>query len=244
MSSVPRYAVFLLAFGCAPVIRAHSYVVELRQVRNGDLLEGRGYSRGYGVNKSPLVIILPPAPNPFVSVTDLMCKTTQTVNNQTGAWPSLEVHPGDRVALRYRENGDISVPTPNKLTFGTLSVYGTANPIEGEVLSGVHHVWNRNATGGDRRGRLLARQSFDDGSCYTDDNSILSTSRAALGQPPHDDLDGQQLACRIEVDVPGDVPSASTYSLYWVWDWPTYSAVGPGKVKDEMYTTCIDLYIA
>jgi len=43
--------------------------------------------------------------------------------------------------------------------------------------------------------------------------------------------------------IPVDIPIGSTYSIYWVWDWPTIPGVDVAEGKDEYYTTCSDIDI-
>lgn len=176
---------------------------------------------------------------------DAMCKTTQSIGNQSSSYPHLLARPGDQIALRYRENGHISKPVPEKPTFGSVSIYGTNDPRDSDTVVHIHHIWNANNTGGDLRGRLLQRQSFDDGSCYERNDSELSAVRAVAGQPPHDEIDGASLACKAVVTIPKDISSSTLYTLYWVWDWPSVGNVGgEGAIlKEELYTTCIDIQI-
>jgi hypothetical protein len=133
---------------------------------------------------------------------DHMCKSTQTQGNQSREYLILRAKAGDLVALRYRENGHIPKPEPDRLTFGIVSVYGTSFPQTNDALLEIRHVWNANHTGGDLRGRLLHRQSFDDGSCYEYNGSNLSVRRSIVGQPPHDELDGASLTCKAVVKIP------------------------------------------
>jgi hypothetical protein len=177
---------------------------------------------------------------------DTICKYTQSASNQSSSFPRLQAQSGDQIALRYRENGHISKPILEKPTFGSVSVYGTDDSRDSDTVVNIHHIWNANNTGGDLRGRLLQRQSFDDGSCYEKNESELSAVRTIAGQPPHDEIDGASLACKTVITIPKDIPSKTLYTLYWVWDWPSVGNVG-GKVtilKEELYTTCIDIQIA
>lgn len=192
-----------------------------------------------------MTYLLPLSQRSSLTNMDMVCKSTQSAGNQSSAYPRLQAQPGDQVALRYRENGHISKPIPEKPTFGSVSVYGTNDPRDSDAVVNIHHIWNANNTGGDRRGRLLQRQSFDDGSCYENNESELSAIRAVAGQPPHDGVDGINLACKSVVTIPRDVPQKTWYTLYWVWDWPSVGNVG-GKgtiLKEELYTTCIDIQI-
>jgi hypothetical protein len=116
--------------------------------------------------------------------------------------------------LRYRENSYISKPILEKPTFGLVSVYGTGDSRDSDTVVNIYHIWNANNTGGDLRGRLLQRQSFDDGSCYEKNESGLSAVRTIAGQPPYDEIDGASLACKTVITIPKDVPSKILYTLY------------------------------
>lgn len=192
-----------------------------------------------------MTYLLPLSQRSSLNNMDAMCKETQSIGNQSGSYPHLLAQPGDQIALRYRENGHISKPIPEKPTFGTISIYGTGDPRDSDTAVHIHHIWNANNTGGDLRGRLLQRQSFDDGSCYERNDSELSAIRAVTGQPPHDAIDGTSLACKAVVTIPRDISASTLYTLYWVWDWPSVgNEGGEGAIlKEELYTTCIDMQI-
>ena len=161
-----------------------------------------------------MTYLLPLSQRSSLTDMDKVCKSTQSLGNQTSSYPYLRAQPGDEIALRYRENGHISKPIPEKPTFGSVSVYGTGNPRDSDAVVDIHHVWNANNTGGDLRGRLLRRQSFDDGSCYEKNESELSAVRAIAGQPPHDEVDGASLACKTVVSILGDVQTKTLYTVY------------------------------
>lgn len=250
------------------LIHCHSYVVEVRKISNGTFFGAPGYPRAYGIVQTlrnisllecllrqvdpssslyddQMTYLLPLDQRVSLTDQDLICKSTQSLGSQSSNYPYLRARPGDEIALRYRENGYISKPILEKPSFGAVSVYGTGKPRESDTIVEIHHIWNANNTGGDQRGRLLWRQSFDDGSCYEKNESGLSAIREASGQPPHDEIDGASLACKVIVRIPDDVPTKTMYTLYWVWDWPSVGNVG-GKeavLKDELYTTCIDIQI-
>lgn len=192
-----------------------------------------------------MTYLLPLSQRLSLTNADMICKSTQSLGNQSSNFPYLRAQPGDHIALRHRENGHISKPIPEKPTFGSVSVYGTCDSRDSDTVVDIHHVWNANNTGGDLRGRLLQRQSFDDGSCYENNESELSAIRAVAGQPPHDETDGTSLLCKTVVKIPRDVPTKTMYTLYWVWDWPSIGNVeGKGTIlKEELYTTCIDIQI-
>lgn len=176
---------------------------------------------------------------------DLICKPTQVQGNQSSEYPVLRARAGDHIALRYRENGHITKQEPDKLTFGSVSVYGTNISQTTDTLPRIHHVWNANHTGGDMKGSLLHRQSFDDGSCYEKNDSELAIMRSVAGQPPHDAIDGASLTCKVVVMIPKAVQSKTTYTLYWVWDWPSIidTEGAAGVRKEQVYTTCVDIQI-
>ena len=186
---------------------------------------------------------LPSGGSPTFVRSDLMCKISE-VRTQSPGYPRLLVTPGTMVALRYKENGHITKPTAEKLSTGAVSVYGTAFPLPSDTLAHVHHVWNANGTGGDGRGRLLGRTSFDDGSCHEANDSSLSKLRQQKPQPPHDSIDGPSLLCWTSVPLPDNLTPGSLYTLYWVWDWPSADLTTNSILKQEVYTSCIDLDVS
>lgn len=177
---------------------------------------------------------------------DTMCKKSQQTQYQSNGSPRLQAAPGDLIALRYQENGHVTLPQnqpgkqPNR---GTVFVYGTQTPKFPELFLDVFGQWNTSSTG--ERGILLASQGFDDGRCYQVNEGNISVSRQA--QFPHTptQLTGANLWCQNNIRLPTDIPTGSPYTLYWVWDWPTEPGVDPNlpKGKAELYTTCIDIDI-
>lgn len=93
---------------------------------------------------------------PRILQTDLICKDTQRgVVEPSKNSPRLQANPGATIALRYQENGHITGTSAiTKLSTGSVSVYGTFNSLASDTLLSIHHVWNKNNTGGDLRGRL------------------------------------------------------------------------------------------
>ena len=102
---------------------------------------------------------------------------------QTPGFPRLQAAPGNMVALRYQgklviestrcytnankltENGHVTLPQnglrkPEK--GGKVYLYGTTHPKDDEKFLDVFQKWNEAGTGGDKRGRLLAVQNYDD----------------------------------------------------------------------------------
>jgi len=176
-----------------------------------------------------------------------MCKASQTIGNQTSGSPALIASAGDMVALRYQENGHVTLPQnqPGKpANRGTVFIYGTTQPSNSDTLLGIHNVWTADGKGGDGRGVLLATRNFDDGQCYQVNSGTISQQRQK--QFPHtpDSLMGTNLWCQSDVTLPSSI-SSSTYTLYWVWDWPTAAGTaGFPNGKNETYTTCMDISIS
>ena len=233
----------------------------------GQFTGNPGYARNATARTSPgfsdllMVHILPGQGQPTIeerdinstdtqdiTPTDPMCKKTQQQQIQTSGLPRLSAAPGSLVALRYQENGHVSLPQnqpgkpPNR---GTVYIYGTTQPKAEENFLDVFNQWNADGTGGDKRGKLLETQPFDDGHCYQMNSGSISTQRQQ--QYPHaaDKLMGADLWCQNDIKIPTDTVSGKPYTLYWVWDWPTEPGVDPNlpKGKAEIYTTCMDVDI-
>jgi hypothetical protein len=240
---------------------AHSWVEQLVNIApNGSYVARFGYPRGFvdktadgSFDQESNVWLLPPARNPpFINKVDLLCHPSQRVPNQAGSFSRLQTTPGNMIAMRHAENGHVTIPggglnlvgKPEK--GGTVFVFGTDQPRPDETLEPVLH-WTRDGKGGDRRGRLLTAQNFDDDRCYQ-----LRTVRTVLGEarrlqtpnpPPGQPDSDHELLCETNVRLPGDVTVGQPYTLYWVWQWPSAPQQLPGPVngKDEYYTSCIDV---
>ena len=233
---------------------------------NGQFTGSPGYSRNNTLRTAPgftdllMVHILPGQGQPTIeerdtpSQTDIqgiqasdpMCKKTQQTQFQSDGSPRLKAAAGDMIALRYEENGHVTLPQnqPGKpANRGNVYIYGTTQPKADEKFLEIYGVWNEAGTGGDKRGQLLATQPFDDGQCYQTNSGNISTERQA--QFPHtaNQLMGANLWCQNDIKIPTDAPSGKPYTLYWVWDWPTAPGVDPNlpKGKAEIYTTCMDV---
>lgn len=181
----------------------------------------------------------------WVSPNDTICMTDPTnqsiLNYTTG--PMLCVRRGSKLALRYQENGHVSLlgGTPGKNSSGKIFVYATACAHSDDRFLKIHKMWNIRGTGGDRRGRLLVVAPFDDGKCYqapSVPNQVFQSRRAKY---PPDPGEGENRWCRVHVEIPSD-PDVSVWTLYWVWDWSTYPALG-AVGKQQIYTTCMDVCI-
>ncbi|KAL4755881.1 uncharacterized protein BDW70DRAFT_167337 [Aspergillus foveolatus] len=223
---------------------SHSWVEQLSVIGRNGLTQGPpGYPRGNVLRSSPTfndyaMTYLVPDP----SGNDAICAPSQRQQIQTEGSPRLRSRPGDRVLIRYQENGHVTLPwvTPGKPSPGTVYIYSTTSPSEKDTLLDVHRVWNEDGTGGDGRGRLLGIFGFDDGRCFQVNEGPISRYRQGrFGHAP-DALEGSDLWCGNVVLLPDNINS-DVLSLYWVWDWPT----NPGKAdeKQEIYTTCMDIQI-
>lgn len=222
---------------------------------NGTYVGEPGYARGNYMRSTPgfgdptMVNLIPPDGRTINQIlpSDLMCKSTQTSQTQSNGSPRLQAAAGDAVALRFQENGHVTLPDnqPGKPSNrGTVYVYGTNKASPDDSFLAIHRVWNADGTGGDGRGRLLSTQNFDDGQCYQVNGGAISQQRQQQYSHPADTLMGADLWCQQNIQLPSDVQSGEAYTLYWVWDWPTMPGTfGFPNGKQEIYTTCMDIDI-
>lgn len=233
---------------CADPTKAHSWVEKLLLIAsNGTFVGTPGYPRGFVPRTSALFSDyvsenqIPPNGRPTgteILPTDLMCRQSQSIGNQTAGSPALVAAPGDNIALIYEENGHVTLldRSPTKpVGSGTVFVYGTKKPANTDTYLGIHRAWNAAGTGGDKRGKLLATRPFDDGQCYQNNTSPLAESRRdKLG------TQGNDLPCQNNIQLPEDSGTSGKYTLYWLWEWPTLDATG-NVIANESYTTCMDI---
>ncbi|KAG5663772.1 hypothetical protein KAF25_006357 [Fusarium avenaceum] len=207
---------------------AHSWVEYASKLaQNGTMIGKIGYARGFVPRDStnpPYTDtipqnILPPSGQPAYSGNEILNKFKLEKNPQ---FPMLEAAPGDYVALMHLENGHTTLPDnqPNKpRNRGTIYFYGTTQPKDEEKLFDVHLLWNKEGTGGDKRGKLIATRNYDDGQCYQPNNRDISLERssklAPLGAIPT-----KELSCQSDIKLPEDLKPGDIYTIYWYWDWP------------------------
>lgn len=190
MHSSAAAALVALALLVVPTA-SHSWVQELDVIdpKTSQFTGAPGYSRNSTPQTAPgfsdelMVKILPGLGQPAieqrdtipaldttgVTASETLCKNTQRTQFQSAGNPRLQAAPGDLVALRYQENGHVTLPQnqPGKpANRGWVYIYGTTQPKFPEVFLDVFGQWNAEGTGGDKRGKLLAKQPFDDGQCY------------------------------------------------------------------------------
>ena len=234
-------------------VHAHTWIEQLNIIAsNGTMIGQPGFPRGNvkrgtpGFGDPAMVNLIPPNPRSINQIlsTDLMCKDTQ-VKQQQGNGDRLKAPAGSNVALRYQENGHVSLPQgqPGKPeNRGTVFVYGTTEPREDDKFLSIHRVWNAEGTGGDKRGVLLSTQNYDDGQCYQINGGQISSKRQKTFSHAANSLMGADLWCQQDIQIPKDAPSGKPYTLYWVWDWPTMpGTAGFPEGKQEFYTTCMDI---
>ena len=249
------FTMFVLAFlGLSATASAHSWVEQLTVIApNGSFVGAPGFARGNvlrttaGFNDGLMVHLLPPNGRANqVLDSDPMCKETQQSQTQSDGSPRLQAAAGAAIALRYQENGHVTLPQnqPGKpANRGTVFVYGTTQPKSDDNLLAIHKVWNADGSGGDKRGVLLSTENFDDGQCYQVNPSDISQQRQKQFSHQANNLMGGDLWCQQDIALPTNAPSGQLYTLYWVWDWPTAAGADPGLPdgKQEIYTTCMDI---
>ena len=218
---------------------------------NGSFTGDPGFARGNcarattGNPDKCMVYLLPPngrAEANKILDSDPMCMPSQQTQTQSKDSPRLQAAPGSLVALRYQENGHVTLPLnqagkPEK--GGIVYIYGTTQPDPNDKFLAIHKVWNADGTGGDKRGKLLAAQNYDDGQCHQKNGGKISTDRQQTFKTVPAQPMGEDLWCQNDIAIPADAPSGKPYTLYWVWDWPTLPGGDPNlpKGKSESYTT-------
>ncbi|KAF3387217.1 hypothetical protein F1880_000505 [Penicillium rolfsii] len=248
--------VFFFLLFSAQKTHAHSWVEQLSVIApNGTFVGAPGYPRGNVLrtasdfSDSKMTYLIPPSSRANVTLvlpTDKLCKDSQQEPTLTAGSARLQASAGDAIALRYQENGHVTLPwnQPGKpANRGNVYVYGTTNPKVGEKLLDVHGVWTSDGTGGDGRGVLLSKQNFDDGRCYQVNSGNISQARQQEYAHQANQLMGADMWCQQDLKLPSTAPSGKLYTLYWVWDWPTLPDVDPTypEGKTEIYTTCMDV---
>ncbi|KAK0270665.1 hypothetical protein LTR35_013947 [Friedmanniomyces endolithicus] len=249
---IAAYILALAALTSLPTASAHSWNEEFQVIStNGTYIGDRGFPRGYMARTDPgyngfSMEWLVPQDGVRISSTNLLCHPAQQTSNYSNpAYPKLQVTPGSYVAMKYLENGHVTLPW-NQLGKppggGTVFVYGTTQPSDDEKIADVLS-WTSDGKGGNGKGFLMTAQNFDDGRCYQINCGNISTDRQTLF-PNH--VPGQSNSiieqwCETDVQIP-TTATPGTLSVYWVWQWPTeanHDCTYP-QGKDEYYTTCSD----
>lgn len=238
-------AALLAAAALTTLTAAHSWVEEVYRIApNGTLVGDAGYPRGWVARTSTDPLwkdaipqwLLPLAGQSAYSGEEKLNKYDFVADPK---FAMLQAAPGDHISLIHLENGHTTLPQnqPKKPhNRGTIFLYGTDRPKPQERLFDVHLVWNRDGTGGDGRGRLLATRNYDDGQCYQPNPGEISTQRAkalAADGAVHE----RELHCQSNIQLPADLKPGSTYTIYWYWDWPDLDAdkINMDATKDGRY---------
>lgn len=238
---------------------AHTWVEEMQAISdNGSYTGDYGYTRGYmartegGFNGDSVDYLLPPLTSGRTRINgeDLLCHPSQRTSNYTADYPQLRTTPGGYIAMKYLENGHVTLPQNQKgkpKAAGTVFIYATTQPSDSEKIADVLE-WTSNGSGGDKRGNLIGSQNFDDGRCHQLNSGTISLQRQ---QQFPDRVAGQPTSqveqwCENDVHIPASLAKAGeTLTLYWVWQWPTEpgqdSSLPDGK--DEYYTSCSDVKV-
>ncbi|KAK5678134.1 hypothetical protein LTS10_009303 [Elasticomyces elasticus] len=245
----------LAALSSLPTAFAHSWIEEFQIIdSNGSYIGDRGFPRGYMARTDPgyngfVMNYLLPQTGVRITSNDSLCHPAQRSSNYTNpAYPKLQVTPGSYVAMKYLENGHVTLPW-NQLGKppggGTVFVYGTTEPSDDEKIADVL-PWTSDGKGGNGKGFLMTAQNFDDGRCYQINCGNISTDRQTLFPNHVADQPTSVIEqwCETDLRIPETV-APGTLSIYWVWQWPTESnkdCIYP-EGKDEYYTTCSDFEI-
>ncbi|MAD87660.1 MAG: hypothetical protein CL912_32270 [Deltaproteobacteria bacterium] len=246
--SLPAGLAAIILLACNTGVYAHTWVEELRLIAsNGSYVGAPGYIRNFapriaGVDPNSNLWLLPPngRGNAFLP-TDPMCRSTQVKQQQTPDYPTLTAAAGDHIALRYLENGHVTLfdTNPGKPAGrGTVFIYATTKPQETDTYLGIHRVWNTEGTGGDQRGKLIATRPYDDGQCFQINGKSKGRQDAVGGFSAEDG--GSDLLCQNDFQIPSDAGTSGLYTLYWVWEWPTLDKDG-AVATNESYTSCMDI---
>ncbi|KAK0618018.1 hypothetical protein B0T17DRAFT_470515, partial [Bombardia bombarda] len=254
---------------------AHSWPERtIRIAPNGTMVGLPGYERQHwargtpGISDANNTWLLPPNGRPdgkIIHPDDKIVREGQRTLKYSDEFPMLKVAPGDFVAISYLENGHVSGPDKEGLPIkpinrGTVYLYGTTeNDLTNYNLVDIHLKWTADGTGGDGKGKLLATRNYDDGQCYEaipatgDTEGIITHRKSVLNNDVN-------LMCQSDLQIPDDLAPNTTFTVIWVWDWPTMSdrgaAVSPATyhanssdygdiyVKEpEIYTGVVDFEV-
>ncbi|TKA76551.1 hypothetical protein B0A49_01807 [Cryomyces minteri] len=256
-SPISTTALYALAIFLVNKAAGHSWNEQLQVIKNGTFVGDYGYPRGYVARTDPgftgdsMNYLLPSLKSGRTRIdnTDLLCHPAQrSTTTQPSAYPRLQVAPGSFVAMKYLENGHVTLPATQlgkPQAGGPIFVFGTTSPSATEKLTDVLQ-WTADGSGGDKRGRLLAAQNYDDLRCHQINSGTISQQRQQ--QFPDRPADrtmgtGNEQWCETDVQMPMDAKAGAPLTLYWVWQWPTAAGKDAGLPdgKDEFYTTCSDV---
>lgn len=121
-------------------VSAHTWIEQLQVIgSNGSCVGDYGYMRGFVDRTDPLFdgfsdkwqIPDPSTGQRRIDTTMQLCHPSQKVANYSSTHPRLQVKPGDYIAMKYLENGHVTMPAipegkPER--GGTVWVYATTIP--------------------------------------------------------------------------------------------------------------------
>ena len=255
----------MAALAVAPGVLGHTWIEQMRNINDkGEYVGEYGYPRGMvsktdpGFDGNSMNWELPGANGKgkvFITADTPLCHPSQRKQQQSSdKYPRLQATPGGFIAMRYMENGHVTLPNNQKgkpKKGGTIFVYGTTEPKEDETIADVLQ-WTEDGKGGNKGGKLITMNDFDDGRCYEKNGTPINEERAktnpnyAMGQAVDGAPGNYPLFCETNVKLPEAAELGKPYTFYWVWQWTTAPDVDPGlpNGKDEYYTTCIDVDVA
>ncbi|KAI0126456.1 hypothetical protein BJ170DRAFT_406447 [Xylariales sp. AK1849] len=232
------FAVLALAQSAA----AHSWVETLQKISStGSFVGQPGYAMGY-INRSDPGFSDDAVENKILDTTTnpVVCKDFAQGDYSNPLYQPLTAAPGDFIAMQYLENGHTTNPTltPRGFRSGNVMIYGTSEKSTDFGVNDVLYTWNAEGTGGNQKGKLLASHFFDDGSCYQDVADSASSIRAAR----HAEFGVSELPCQSDFQLPSDLSTSGTYTVFWVWDWPQK----PNEVGNttEIYSSCATINLS
>ncbi|CCC08504.1 hypothetical protein SMACR_05749 [Sordaria macrospora] len=259
-------------FAVAQLSAGHSWPEETQRIApNGTFVGSLGYPRKwifddknkdqrneYQVNAQGIQVELAP-----IVKQEKLAFTPETYS--PGFMPMLNAAPGDWVAIKYNENGHVSLPETltdkiKPINRGTIYLYGTnINDLTDVKFGDVHGKWTPDGTGGNKKGRLLATRHYDDGQCYEFYNDVTRDPEGIKGFrnttfPVPAQGPSSKLMCQSDIKLPDDIPIGQVYTILWVWDWPLMKERGvavapptfptdPSVSTVEIYTGIVDIKI-
>ncbi|TLD27064.1 hypothetical protein PspLS_04417 [Pyricularia sp. CBS 133598] len=237
---------------------AHSWPEAIQRIgKNGEFLEPKGYTRNFrprggavddNFSKNlggPNDPIKGPLCNPVLG------KMADGYKN--AKFPKLKAAPGETIAIRYLENGHVTGPDLMKpKNRGTVYIYATTEPRDGQAIQDVYQKWTADGQGGDKKGRLLAKRNYDDERCFEGkNNKPESNRRQALPgfTQPGKDSDIHNW-CQNDIKLPADITKGDL-TIYWVWDFSitdkentaltSDNLNGAKVVSKEFYSSCMEI---
>ena len=242
-------ATALVAITLPCLTEGHTWVESLRNIAsNGSFVGPEGFPRGFQSRSDPAFtdvfqtyqIENGHGDNPT------LCNPHAQGPNSQGKFPRLKATPGSAISLLYQENGHVTLPDTNPgkpANRGTIYIYATQQGKDDEKYFDVYQRWNIAGTGGDKRGKLISTQNYDDGQCFQVNGGKISQERQAATKFQPSDPMGTNLWCQNNIMIPTDVDTSKILSLYWVWKWDTAPGVDPNDKsgKNQTYTSCMDI---